>query len=83
MNSLIQQTSDEKSVQGYRYFVLDTNNTFLREYQYFGLPPGKSFNPSKEEEKQRWLPRIIQALIEKGHIYKLDKVNGHGYFIQA
>ena len=38
---------------------------------------------SEEKEKQLWLRRIVAALIDKGHIFKLDKVTGHGYFIQA
>lgn len=39
--------------------------------------------PFKEYEDLGWLPCIIPALADKGHLFKLDKVNGRGYFIQA
>lgn len=82
MNGLIQESSDEKSVKGKRYFVLDTGRGPFHRYNRLGVPPNAVYI-SEEEEKKIWLKRIIQALIEKGHIFKLDKVNGHGYFVQA
>ena len=80
MNSLIQQSADGKSVKGKRYFVLGTNAKPFN--QYLNLPSSKFFI-TEEAEKQLWLRRIIQALIDKAHIFKLDKINGHGYFVQA
>jgi|GEM_PF-6917535 len=82
MNKLIQSNDPQKSAKGKRYFILDTQNEPFAAYDKLGLPEGK-FMTTKEEEKQKWLPLIIQSFIEKGHIFKLDKVDGHGYFIQA
>lgn len=82
INKLIQQGKDQASIKGKRYFVLDTNNKPVQSYNYLGLSSVKMCI-SEEEEKQLWLRRVIQALIDKGHLFKLDKVNGHGYFIQA
>ncbi|MGK5595668.1 MAG: hypothetical protein ACSNEK_09980 [Parachlamydiaceae bacterium] len=82
MNKLIQNSSDQASAKGKRYFVLDTNKDPFKASSSLGLPSAQAFI-SKEEEKQLWLHRIIQALIDEGHIFKLNEVNGHGYFIQA
>jgi len=82
MNRLIQNSSDQASTKGKRYFVLNTNEDPFRAYKNLGLPSAKMFI-SEEEEKQLWLRRIVAALVDKGYILKLDKVNGHGYFIQA
>lgn len=80
INKLIQNKSDKESVQGKRYILLNTNKKPLNQYTSLGLP--KHYY-TEEEEKMGWLNRIIAALIDKGHIFKLDKVNGHGYFIQV
>lgn len=82
MNKLIQNSPDQASTKGKRYFVLNTNKDPLRTYNNLGLPPGKFF-VNEEEEKQLWLRRIVAALVDKGYILKLDKVNGNDYFIQA
>ncbi len=82
INELIQKKSDQKSAKGKRFFVLNTNVSPFIEYNKLGLPLEK-FCISEEEEEQLWLRRIIKSLIDKNHIFKLDKVNGHGFFIQA
>ncbi len=82
INRLIQESPKNASVKGKRYIVLQTHQEPFRQYSRLGLPPGKNFI-NEEEEKHLWLNRIIQALIDKGYLFKLDKVNGHGYFIQA
>ncbi|MBS4166975.1 MULTISPECIES: DUF648 domain-containing protein [unclassified Neochlamydia] len=82
MNRLIQNSSDQASTKGKRYFVLNTSKDPFSIYSTLGLPSAKVFI-TEEEEKQLWLRRIVQALVDKGHIFKLDQVNGHGYFIQA
>jgi hypothetical protein len=81
MNKLIQKSSDQASTKGKRYFVLNTNHYPFRAYNDLGRASSIMFNA--EEEKQLWLHRIVQALVDKGHVFKLDKVNEHGYFIQA
>jgi len=82
MNKLIQNSSDQASTKGKRYIVLNTNDNPFGAYNELGVPSSKMCI-TVEEEKQLWLRRIIQALVDKGHVFKLDKVNGHGYFIQA
>jgi hypothetical protein len=82
MNRLIQNSSDHASTKGKRYLVLNTNQYPFNQYLKLGLPADKFFI-SEEEEKQLWLHRIIQALVDKGHVFEIDKVNGYGYFIQA
>lgn len=82
INELIQEKSDQESMQGKRYILLNTDDDPFSQYKNLGIPE-KKFSFSKEEVKQLWLNRIIAAFIDKGHIFKLDKVNGHGYFIQA
>jgi hypothetical protein len=82
MNRLIQDSSDQASTKGKRYFVLNTNEYPFKAYDNLGLPSVKAFI-NEEEEKQLWLRRIVAALVDKGHILKLDKVNGNSYFIQA
>lgn len=82
MNKLIQNSSEQASTKGKRYFVLNTNHDPFRAYNKLGLSSSKIFITA-EEEKQLWLHRIIQALVDKGHVFKLNKVTGHGYFIQA
>lgn len=82
INRQIQEASDEESIQGKRYLLLNTNQEPFKQYNKLGAP-GKGYWLNAEESKQIWLSRIIHALIDKGHICKLDKENGHGYFIQA
>ena len=72
INRLIQETPDNESVKGKRSLLLNTNNGVL--YRYYELG---------ERENSRWFDRIINALVEKGYLFKLIKENGHGYFIQA
>ncbi len=82
INSLIQQKSDHESTKGKRHIVLSTNEDPFSRYNNLGGHADKFFL-NEEEAKMLWLNQIIQALIDKGHIFKLEKVNGYGYFIQA
>jgi len=78
INRLIQDSSDKASTRGQRFFVLNTHNDPFNAYSILGLS-----STGGEGEKQLWLHRIISALVDKGHIFKLVQANGHGYFIQA
>lgn len=82
INEAITQTPENAAVKGKRYILLNTNNGSLQDYHRLGLPDNQFF-VTEAEEQQIWLRRIINALVAKGHLFKLDKVNGHGYFIQA
>jgi hypothetical protein len=83
INKHIQDSEDTASIKRKRYFVLNTNNNIIiRQYNNLGTLSDKSLI-TEEEKKQFWLRRIIQSLVEKGYLFKLDKINDLGYFIQA
>lgn len=83
INKALTETPENAAIKGKRYILLNIHDSeSLRDYDRLG-PPQDKFAITKEEEKQIWLRRIISALVAKGHLFKLDKVNGHGYFIQA
>lgn len=82
LNKLIQASREHKSVRAKRYFILNINHQPLSKYIALGLPKiVRALTP--EDEKKLWLHQIISALVAKGHLYKLEKVNALGYFIQA
>jgi hypothetical protein len=74
INQSIQNASDLESVQGKRNVLLSRNEEPFRYYSQLGF---------SMDSNTLWLDRIIQALINKGHIYKLADNNGYGYHIQA
>lgn len=76
LNRLIQTSSNQSSNKAKRYLLLNSNENPWASYSKI---------PDKfcRNEGQSWLDSIILALVSKGHLFKLDKVNGHGYFIQA
>lgn len=75
INQLIQGKPENASAKGKRYLLLNTNKGIFGRFNRTGW--------SDREEKTCWLSNIIEALVNKGHLFKLDKINGHGYFIQA
>ncbi|PWU16008.1 MAG: hypothetical protein C5B45_01475 [Chlamydiae bacterium] len=84
INTGLRETPENASLKGKRYIRLDHDsqeeeNFFLKEYHRLGC---KGF-VSDEELNQRWLKRIIDALVAKGHLFKLDKQDPYGYFVQA
>jgi len=82
INSAIAKAPDSASTKAKRYILLNTNDGLLGSYLRLGIP-GNTLITSDAQENQRWIQRVINALVEKGHLFKLDKVNGHGYYIQA
>jgi hypothetical protein len=75
----INEAIDKEGKRDIRLIIEETN---LTNYDQLGRP--NHGNILSEEEKQKiWLRRIIHALIDKGHLFALDKVTGMGYFIQA
>jgi hypothetical protein len=82
INAQIQAASADKPIKGCRSVLLNTNRGPLCWLQRAGIP-AKSKMTAEEENKARWIYRVIQALIDRGHIFSLDNENGHGYFIQA
>lgn len=83
INEAIGNTPEDASVKGKRYIYLNTNRDLkLMTCEKLGLPEDGRL-VTETDENQGWLRRIINALVAKGHLFKLDRVNGHGYFIQA
>lgn len=83
INKSIQEKPETDSVKGKRYFVLSVNRGLLYSYNQLGLHTGNSYISDEDYENKRWVRRIINALVEKEYLFNLEKVNGHGYFIQA
>lgn len=83
INKEILKTPEEASLKGKRYIQLDHDsqereNLFLKEYHRLGCQKGQPV-----DNDERWLKRIIDALVAKGHLFKLDKIDNYGYFLQA
>lgn len=73
--------STKNLTKNHRYFVVDTTVNPFKPYVRLGSEPGIFL--SEEQEKQLWLYRILKALVDKGHLFKIDRIDRHGYFIQA
>jgi hypothetical protein len=67
INNQIQNSSDQASWKGKRSIVLNINKASFAKYS----------------DKISWLEDIINALVNKGYVFKLISSNGHGYYIQA
>lgn len=80
INRLIQFAPSQSSIKSQRYIILNHNEGNLSSYAKSHIKTSSLKSPT---EKQSWLDCIIQALVSKGHLFKLYKVNGHGYFVQA
>ena len=81
------ETPENASLKRKRYICLKHNsdekeNFLLKNYDQMGLPELKMFY-TNEELNQRWLKRIIDALVAKGYVFKLDRIDAYGYFVQA
>lgn len=81
INEAIEQTPEDASVKGKRYILLNLNEGVMRQYEPLGYLSPVAYDP--EDDQRQWPRRIINALVDKGHLFKLDMVNGHGFFIQA
>ncbi len=83
INQNIQANSKRNDgIKGKRYMLLNIHEPPFQGYNSVGLPEDQ-MHATKEDMNKFWLRKIINALIDKGYIYKLENVNGHGYFIQA
>ncbi|MBS1659068.1 MAG: hypothetical protein JST18_13355 [Bacteroidetes bacterium] len=81
INEALAKTPEDASVKGKRYILLGVNQGIMHAYQNLGYLSHVPYD--SEDDQRQWLRRIINALVEKGHLFKLDMVNGHGFFIQA
>lgn len=80
INDLISHSPHDDSIKGKRLVKLITDPGYLKPYKYLGLPNDRPFDEGKN---QIWVRRIIHALVEKGHLFKLDEDLGSQYWIQA
>lgn len=80
INRLIKTRNTQLSLKDQRYLLIRTHKELWDGYNGLGLPKGAL---TVEDDKKKWPYVIIQALAAKGHIFKLIKVDGHGYHIQA
>ncbi len=73
INKQLQNASENASLKGKRYLLIETHMDPFKEYVEFA---------DGDREEDSWMHQIIQALEEKQHIYKLRKFNGNGFYIQ-
>lgn len=81
INRLIQQNTSIE-IQRKRCVLIGYNEEPFKTYHEAGLPTSQ-MTITAEEQKQLWMHRIINALIEHGHIFKLVDQSYRGYKIQA
>lgn len=72
INEMITNAPEKPSVREQRYILLNFNNRWILPYYRM-----------ENKKNPPWLERIINALVEKGHLFKLDEKKGLNYFIQA
>lgn len=77
VNEHIQNGLNDLSMKSRRYFKLSEKDLVL----YYHGKPYKF--PSSPNQKNVWLPKMIDSLIDKGYFFKLDKVEEDQYYIQA
>lgn len=83
MNDCILEHTYQSVPKHKRYFLLPTGTEFAM-YNRLGRPSDNKFGKlTHEESEQLWMHRIIRALVDKGHIFKLDQALSDGYWIQA
>lgn len=79
INKYLQNSSDQASIKGKRNITLVTDRQPIRNYKYVG---SGSISLSDEEKKKLWLPHILQALVDKGYLFKWTDYYGD-YILQA
>jgi hypothetical protein len=82
INELIKTAPADKSIKGQRKILLNTNSDNVIS-SYSQVPVTPFLCQNKEEENQIWLRQIINALVAKGYLFKLERADGYGYLIQA
>jgi hypothetical protein len=80
INDKIAKAPEEASIKGKRTLLLSVSGGGPFYYN-FSCEPGCQEPGSHHHHS--WMERIVNALVEKGHLFKLMTANGHGYFIQA
>lgn len=78
INNALQNASEESSTQAKRYVHIDTNDGILQNYFCLPLP-----EMALSKVGKGWVRRIIDALVEKGYLFRFVKECGYSYFVQA
>lgn len=81
INKGIKKNSPHASLKGSRYVELKKTNYPLFSYSELGVPRGRF--TATEILKQSWLGRVLQSLVDKGHIHNFGIDKKGIYFIQA
>jgi hypothetical protein len=83
INNAIYHAPDRGSVQMTRCLLLNTDDKTIQPYKSLGLTTEIGVCRPEVEGKQLWLRRIIDALVERGYLFKLIHYDARGYHIQA
>ncbi len=81
INKEFKKSPLDASIKRGRQLQLNVGSGKLGKFANLGLPKGQSI-VSEEEAKKQWLDSILNALVAKGYLFKLDK-RGCTYVIQA
>lgn len=82
LNNQLKNRTDDAPLKGKRQLFLSISKDQFAQYYYLGLPKNKDVI-TEEEKKNIWLHRIINALVDKKHLFKILHINGGGFFVQA
>ena len=86
INKSISESPEIASLKGKRSIRLDhtsdKKDNFIKEYDNLGLSEIR-MSYTDAELDQRWLKRIIDALVAKGYLFKLDEINPYCYCVQG
>lgn len=75
INGKITTSDGDKSIKDQRNLTLRFKNGKLQPYRELGKIAG--------DESKSWVNRIIQALVARGHIFKIERTDSDRYLVQA
>lgn len=77
---LQEEAPHQTSVKGKRHIFLNTGDSNLTIYASAG---SRGIIQDEDDAKEVWIRKIIDALVDNGHLFKLDKNQPWGYAVQA
>ncbi len=88
INQRTKGSSSEKSVKGRRYIYINTNITadtlfYTKDRMCPNRKLSWDYDTTEEYRNNTYLGIVVKKLVDLGHISKIIKRNGHGYFLQA
>lgn len=82
INEAIAGAPQQTTIQEQRYITLDLNAGNFLQYEKIGQPAKSVL--TVQEQQQSWLYKILNALVQTGHLLSLDHTsNVNYYYIQA